>query len=152
MGWSLGCAPFIVQSVAAARPSLRSAAALAIAGFAGAAFADSIPPSSPGPAPLSVDFGLPRLARSPDPSSPPNPAPFALPQLAAPQFRADASAPPSAAKAAPAHGAFLDLKGQNLLGDMGGLRPALDKYGVQLTILENVETFGNLSGRRQTGF
>ena len=29
---------------------------------------------------------------------------------------------------------------------MGGLRPALAKYGVTLTILENIETFGNLSG------
>ncbi len=28
----------------------------------------------------------------------------------------------------------------------GGCRPALAKYGVTLTILENVETFGNLSG------
>ena len=29
---------------------------------------------------------------------------------------------------------------------MGGLRPALAQYGVTLTILENIETFGNLSG------
>ena len=29
---------------------------------------------------------------------------------------------------------------------MWGLRPALAKYGVTLTILENVETFGNVSG------
>ena len=43
-------------------------------------------------------------------------------------------------------------KGQNLLGDMGGLRPALAKYGVTLTILENVETFGNLSGGVKQGF
>ena len=35
---------------------------------------------------------------------------------------------------------------------MGGLRPALDKYGVQLTILENVETFGNLTGGVKQGF
>ena len=35
---------------------------------------------------------------------------------------------------------------------MGGLRPALDKSGVQLTILENVETFGNLSGGVKQGF
>jgi porin len=74
----------------------------------------------------------------------PNPAPFALPQLAAPQFRADASALPAAPTAPGLLG--LDVQGQNLLGDMGGLRPALAKYGVTLTILENVETFGNLSG------
>jgi porin len=29
---------------------------------------------------------------------------------------------------------------------MGGLRPALANYGVTLTILENVEVFGNLTG------
>ena len=41
---------------------------------------------------------------------------------------------------------------QNLLGDMWGLRPALAKYGVTLTILENVEMFGNLSGGVRQGF
>ena len=41
-------------------------------------------------------------------------------------------------------------QGQNLLGDMWGLRPALGKYGVTLGILENVETFGNLTGGVQT--
>ncbi len=41
---------------------------------------------------------------------------------------------------------------QNLLGDMWGLRPALAKYGVTLTILENVEVFGNLSGGVQQRF
>ena len=77
----------------------------------------------------------------------PSPAPFALPQLAAPQFRADASAPASAAKASGPWGVLSgDWQNQNLLGDMGGLRPALAKYGVTLTILENVEALGNLSG------
>jgi porin len=74
-----------------------------------------------------------------------------LPQLVHPQFRADAPAPASSA-AAPAPLGFLDLKGQNLLGDMWGLRPALAKYGITLTILENVETFGNLSGGVKQGF
>jgi porin len=114
-------------------------------GLAGAAFADSIPPSKPEPAPAqstSASAG----AVSPDPASLPNPAPFALPQLATPQFRSDASAP----AAATAPGLLgLDVQGQNLLGDMWGLRPALAKYGVTLTILENVETFGNLSGGAQ---
>jgi len=40
----------------------------------------------------------------------------------------------------------------NLLGDMGGLRPALDKYGIMLNITENAETFGNLTGGVQQGF
>ena len=93
-----------------------------MAGLAGAANADSTPP-----------------------------APFALPQLGEPQFRADASAPASAA-AAPGPLGFLDLQGQNLLGDLWGVRPALAKYGVTLTILENVETFGNLSGGVKQGF
>lgn len=106
-----------------------------MAGLAGAALADSIPP----------------LSLTSVPPSQPNPAPFVLPQLVPSQFRADASAPASAVTA-PGRLGFLDLKGQNLLGDMGGLRPALDKYGVQLTILENVETFGNLSGGVKQGF
>ncbi len=40
----------------------------------------------------------------------------------------------------------------NLMGDMGGLRPALDKYGITLNITENAETFGNLTGGVQQGF
>jgi porin len=35
---------------------------------------------------------------------------------------------------------------------MGGLRPALANYGVTLGVLENVETFGNLSGGVRQGF
>jgi porin len=126
------------------RGALRSAFALSLAGLSGAAFADSAPPPVPSPQtpanPAAVPAGL---------SSPPNPAPFVLPQLPPSQFRADASAPPTAA---PAPWGFLDFKGQNLLGDLGGLRPALDKVGVQLTILENVETFGNVSGGVKQGF
>jgi porin len=83
----------------------------------------------------------------------PHPTTFALPQLAVPLFRADASPPASAAKASGPWGVFSgDWQNQNLLGDMGGLRPALAKYGVTLTILENVETFGNLSGGVKQGF
>ena len=138
------------RSVCRRRGALRGAFVLAVAGLAGAAFADSIPPLSPASVPsqqTSASAGAP----PPDLSSQPNPAPFALPQLVAPQLRADASAPPSTATPAGPWG-FLDLKGQNLLGDMGGLRPALDKYGLQLTILENVETFGNLTGGVKQGF
>jgi porin len=49
---------------------------------------------------------------------------------------------------------FLSSSSQSptLLGDMWGLRPALDKYGVQVTILENIETFGNLTGGVKQGF
>ncbi len=108
-----------------------------MASLASAAHADSIPPLSPSQAaPLSA----------PSQQTPT----FALPQLAGQSFRADASTPPSTA---PAPGPLgLDLQGQNLLGDMWGLRPALAKYGVTLTILENVETLGNLSGGVKQGF
>ena len=40
----------------------------------------------------------------------------------------------------------------NLLGDMGGLRPALDKYGMSLSVIENAETLGNLTGGVRQGF
>ena len=134
------------------RAALRNAFALATASLAGAAFADSIPATLPAPDP-SQQTPAGSGAVSPDLSSLPNPAPFALPQLAAPQFRADAPATPSAAKASGPWGVFSgDWQNQNLLGDMGGLRPALAKYGVQLTILENVETFGNVSGGVKQGF
>ncbi len=39
-----------------------------------------------------------------------------------------------------------------MLGDMGGLRPALAKYGVTLNLIENAETFGNLTGGVRQGF
>ncbi len=133
------------------RSALRNAAAaFAMCSLASAAFADSIPPTFPTsvPAPQTSDaIGAP----APNDSSQANPAPFVLPQLAQSQFRADASPTPSVGSTSGAWG-FLDLKGPNLLSDMGGLRPALDKYGVQLTILENVETFGNLSGGVKQGF
>jgi porin len=137
------------------RAAIWSAATLAIIGFAGAAFADSIPPAAPGPAaPLSDPSQSTPGSAGPLPSnlSNPNSAPFVLPQLAAPQFRADASAPSTRASAGPWGALSGDWQNQNLLGDMGGLRPALAKYGVTLTILENVETFGNLSGGVKQGF
>jgi porin len=120
---------------------------MAMATLAGSAFANSIPPLGAAPSALLSD-PLQQTWPSPggvpaDSSGPPDSAPFALPRLAQSQFRADASAP--AAPTAPGL-LGLDVQGQNLLGDMWGLRPALAKYGVSLTILENVETFGNLSG------
>jgi hypothetical protein len=110
------------------RAAFRSASTLVMAGFAGAAFADSIPPLNPGPA---ASLSNPS-AQSPagagvvpaDPSSALNPAPFALPQLAALQFRADASAPSKPASAGPWGVLSGDWQNSNLLGDMGGLRPA----------------------------
>ena len=78
------------------------------------------------------------------------------PQRSAAAPEAQAATPPGAATA-PESGApfgFLSpsWQNQNLLGDMGGLRPALSNHGITLTILENIETFGNLSGGVQQGF
>ena len=39
-----------------------------------------------------------------------------------------------------------------LLGDIGGLRPFLGKYGVTLTLQEQSEILGNVSGGRRQGF
>ena len=122
-----------------------------MASLAGAAFADSIPPSNHCGRLLLSRTSARSGAVSRGPLSPPNPAPFALPS--SPRRRSERTR--RRRRAQPkrrGRGASCDLKGQNLLGDMGGLRPALDKYGVQLTILENVETFGNLSGGVKQGF
>jgi porin len=149
-GWSLGLGPRHRPIRLRRRVAIRSASALALAGLAGGAFADSAPPSSPGPAAPLADPSQ-QTPPSPgvvsaDPSSPLNPAPFVLPQLGEPQFRADASTPSKPASAGPWGALSGDWQNQNLLGDMGGLRPALANYGVTLTILENVEVFGNLTG------
>src|SRR5271155_2970226 len=40
----------------------------------------------------------------------------------------------------------------NLLGDMWGLRPLLAKYGMTLSIVENSEVFGNVTGGARQGF
>jgi len=88
--------------------------------------------------------------------------PIALPPLAfasgssqqssEPLFRADATSSSVPSDAGPLGSLSSVWQSQNLLGDMGGLRPALSKYGVTLSILENVETFGNVSGGVRQGF
>jgi porin len=115
------------------RVAIGIAFGLATACFVRAAHADSTQPVPPGAA----------TATSPSAGS-----------AAAPE--AQAATPPGAAMA-PESGApfgFLSpsWQNQNLLGDMGGLRPALSNHGITLTILENIETFGNLSGGVQQGF
>jgi porin len=126
-----------------ARPSLRSAktgrraairiaAALATTCLARAACADSNPPAA-APVPAAPASG----------ESAPTPAA----QLATPPGAAS-----TPASAAPFGFLSPSWQNQNLLGDMGGLRPALANYGVTLTILENIETFGNLSGGVQQGW
>jgi porin len=41
---------------------------------------------------------------------------------------------------------------QNLLGDIGGLRPLLDDHGLTLSLTETSEVFGNLTGGTRRGF
>jgi porin len=134
--------------------AIRTASALGVASLAGAAFANSIPPLTSGPATALSDPSEQTPASPaavPAPASNVNPAPFALPQLAAPQFRADASAPSKPVSAGSFGVLSGDWQNQNLLGDMGGVRPALAKYGVTLTILENFEVFGNVTGGVKQG-
>ncbi len=70
-----------------------------------------------------------------------------------PRLRADAPAPSAAAGAAKPFGVLsADWQNANLLGDLGGLRPALAKYGVTLQLFEEAETFGNLTGGVRQGF
>jgi porin len=43
-------------------------------------------------------------------------------------------------------------QGPNLFGELGGLRPLLTKYGVTLSIVENSEVLGNVTGGVRRGF
>src|SRR5271154_5567801 len=112
------------------RAGISIASALAMACFARAAGADeTAPTTAPGQTAPLADPPQ-QTPASPgavpaDPSNPLNPAPFALPQLAAPQFRADALAPSKPASAGPWGVLSGDWQNQNFLGDMGGLRPWL---------------------------
>jgi porin len=124
-------------------PAVRLVSAVAIVWLTGAAHADPIPVETPLPAEPPSSQAAPAAA------SALIPLPALSQQPIDEFFRADASAPST-----PTPFAFLSAASQspNLLGDMWGLRPALAKYGVTLTILENVETFGNLSGGVKQGF
>jgi porin len=66
-----------------------------------------------------------------------------------------ASSPATAPAASPGSTAgpfgFLP-QGPNLFGDLGGLRPFLSKYGVTLSVVENSEVFGNVTGGIRQGF
>ena len=153
-GWSSGLRPRHYRVGLRRRAAIGSGSALAMAWLAGTAFADSIPPVAPGSAASLSDQSAQTPAgagtAAADLSSLLNPVPSALQQLVGQPFRADASTPPSTALAPGPLG--LSWQGPNLLGDMWGLRPALSKYGVTLSILENAETFGNLSGGVKQGF
>ncbi len=122
-------------------------------------YADPIPPVAPEatslPAGEFVETPVGAAAIPTDFPGLPNPVPASLQPLIGQPFRAQAATTP--VPAAPSDAgpfSFLSASWQspNLLGDMGGLRPALSKYGVTLTVLENVEAFGNLSGGVQQSF
>ena len=133
-------------------PESALAIALVAACLAAAAQADPVglssPPASPIPqatladavdaaAPLPV---LPALPANPEGSF-------------NPRFRAQAAAP-TPAPASPGPWGVLngDWQNANFLGDIGGLRPVLAKYGVSVQLYEEAETFGNLTGGVRQGF
>jgi porin len=148
-------ARFSRRLVKTRRAALRFAPALSAACLAGAAYADSIPLGAPAPALPSAESVDAPAGAGPLPadlSSLMNSVPASWPALAEQPFRAQA--PPPSTTPAPGPFGFLSStwQSQNLLGDMRGLRPALNKYGVTLSIVENAETFGNLTGGIKQGF
>jgi porin len=126
------------------REAAAIASALALTCLAGVADGDPLPPAGPGP--NAVPSG--EMSATPtgtfDPNTPSLPGTLFLPAL--PAFRADATATPAPSAPGPFDALGVSWQNQNLLGDMRGLRPALASYGLTLTILENIETFGNPTG------
>jgi porin len=60
---------------------------------------------------------------------------------------------PPLTEPAPTAGFFTELsRSGTLLGDMGGIRPFLSKYGMTLSIQETSEVLGNLTGGVNKGF
>src|ERR1700704_664190 len=62
---------------------------------------------------------------------------------------ADSPGPPTAAT--PAASQAKDAPPATLLGDMGGLRPAIAPYGFTFGLIETSELLGNLSGGVRRG-
>ena len=132
------------------RPGLAAAALAAAAAFADPAAADpaaAVAPSAPSPADAQTQ---PQGAATDAVVWPALPAPSAVLD---PRLRADAPAPSAAPGADKPFGVLSgDWQNANLLGDIGGLRPALAKYGITLSLYEEAETFGNLTGGVRQGF
>ena len=131
------------------RRRLAIASFFAAASVAGAAHAAST--SLPAPASIAVaqpDPGGTATAGSPAASAL---APSIGPGSIDTRVRAQA---PAADQAATAPWGVLGGAWQspNLLGDLGGLRPALARYGMTLQLFEEAETFGNLTGGVRRGF
>ncbi len=83
---------------------------------------------------------------------PPPQAPLRTLQAKSAEAGTPASTAPAPSSAWPFGFLSSSWQSPNLLGDMWGLRPALDKYGVTLSVIENAEAFGNLTGGVQKGF
>ncbi len=65
---------------------------------------------------------------------------------------AAAPAPASASGSGPLGFLSTASHSSNQLGDMWGLRPFLSQYGMTLTLIENSELFGNVTGGARQGF
>ena len=86
------------------------------------------------------------------PSSPHNPVAASSQEAIKQPLLAEVTTPPSTVPTPSNAGPFGFLSASwespNLLGDMWGLRPALSKYGITLSVIENAEVFGNVTGAR----
>ena len=69
-------------------------------------------------------------------------------QQGAPATRETPTPGKTEAEAAPATGLW---ERSNLFGDMGGLRPALGRFGISFGLTETSEILGNPTGGRKTG-
>ncbi|MGA2043399.1 MAG: carbohydrate porin [Roseiarcus sp.] len=121
---------------------------------------------------MSLAFGASAQSTTPNPALAPIPGSASVaadagefvetpvgagaPAAGAPPAAAGAGAPASPPPAASALGPFgfigANWHSSSMLGDIWGLRPALARYGMTLTIQEQSEVLGNVSGGRRQGF
>lgn len=134
---------------ASRRAALGFASGTSIAYLSGAAYPDSVP-SACWPALAADEFMETSVGAAVVPAG--VWGPLDVFPLAYPSFRAEATPSTGAAPAGPLGFLSANWQSPTLLGDMGGLRPALAKYGVTLSVIENAETFGNLTGGVRQGF
>jgi porin len=137
--------------------AIRHGAAASVAGVVlmacgVAVHADSV---APAPAPSAGEFvetPIGGAVATPGPAAAPTPAAPGGSELVEAPVAAPSQPAPSAPGGVSPFG-FLTTapRSSNLLGDMWGLRSALSKYGVTLSIIENSEVFGNVSGGAKQG-
>ena len=78
-------------------------------------------------------------------------AAIATPPTVAPSTETEQNQPASNTPA-PATNFFTGLgRSQYLLGEMGGIRPFLSRFGITLSILETSEVLGNVTGGTRRG-